>query len=245
MASENWIFIRGLTRGNIHWGDFPKLLAQSSQSPCAEFLEIPGNGLLHELKTPINPQKVIDHLREQSNFVKQKQTFHLCGISLGGMIALKWAELYPDEIKSVNVINSSLNQLSPMTERLNKKYYPAILRALFLNNPLKQESIILEITSNNLEKTKKHLPAFAEFSSKNRVSITNFVRQLLLAKFLKIKTQLKVPVLIITSEQDCLVHAACSDQLVTFLGAQQKKHPTAGHDLPLDDPEWLYQILFS
>lgn len=47
--------------------------------------------------------------------------------------------------------------------------------------------------------------------------------------------------LLIASEQDRLVNVACSKTLASRWQIPLSLHPDAGHDLPLDDPDWLYE----
>ena len=89
MNRKRWIFLRGLTRGNIHWGNFPELFKNANPDNEVEFLEIPGNGFLNNEITPTNIIQVIDLLKSKSNFCKENVPINICGISLGGMIALK------------------------------------------------------------------------------------------------------------------------------------------------------------
>lgn len=241
--SQRWIFLRGLTRGNIHWGNFSETFKKYCPGAELEFLEIPGNGFLNNEITPLDGRAIVELLRSKSSFVKQGLSFNLCGISLGGMIALKWIELYPKEIESINVINSSLNQFSPFYKRLIPKNYETILRTIFEESSLVQEENILRITSNRFEETRVNLPAFADFSSKHKFKKINLLRQLLLAKTIYIESVPFVPFKVISSRNDKLVHYTCSREIFRKLGGTQYIHPSAGHDLPLDEPEWLSEIL--
>ncbi|MBC7428600.1 MAG: alpha/beta hydrolase [Bacteriovorax sp.] len=243
MNNNRWIFLRGLTRGNIHWSVFPEIFKKINPDAQMEFLEIPGNGLCSEEKSPVSAGALLDSLRIKSNFVKNKESFHLCGISLGGMAAMKWAESYPGEVLSVAVINSSLAQFSTFNKRLLPENYETLLRTLFMHGHYQQEESVLKITSNRFEETKKNLEAFAVFSENHKVTKINFLRQLILAKSININSVVKKPFKVISSQNDRLVDHGCSKQIVLKLGGKEFIHPTAGHDLPLDEPEWLSEIL--
>ncbi len=244
MKSRHWIFLRGLTRGNIHWGQLPELIKQNFPDAQMEFLEIPGNGLLSEEISPTSPVEVINHLRNKSQFMKEGYQIQLCGISLGGMVALKWAELYPQNIQSVIAINSSLSQYSPFYDRLKPNNYFSLIQALIQSNEYKQEEGILRITSNFYDKNKNYIKVFGDFAKNHQTTKANFLRQLRLATNIKIEKEIIVPVQILISTNDRLVNANCSRKIALNLKAKTQEHPTAGHDLSLDDPEWLIETLF-
>jgi pimeloyl-ACP methyl ester carboxylesterase len=72
------------------------------------------------------------------------------------------------------------------------------------------------------------------------VSARNARHQLLAAmRYRAPGNGLASPVLILVSGQDALVDASCSRQLAQRWNAAISEHPTAGHDLPLDDGPWV------
>jgi hypothetical protein len=48
---------------------------------------------------------------------------------------------------------------------------------------------------------------------------------------------------VLSSRGDQLVHPRCSARLAYAWNAEHHEHPWAGHDLPHDDPEWIFQRL--
>ncbi len=240
---NHWIFLRGLTRGNVHWGEFSSLFKNSNPNSKIEFLELPGNGLNFEEETPTDPHAIIKILRERSILLRENEKIILCGISLGGMIALKWAELYPNEISSVTIINSSLKQLSPFYFRLSPFVLGKLFLTFFSSDPEVQEKLILDLTSNNSHNYSLYLKKFQDFSKQYPVSKTNTLRQLLLANNIKVDHSMAKKVRIIASKNDRLVSFNCSVHLSHFFQQEIIIHPSAGHDLPLDDPQWLIEAL--
>jgi pimeloyl-ACP methyl ester carboxylesterase len=243
--NKKWIFLRGLSRGNFHWAKFPEVFKHICTDAEIEFLEIPGNGFSSNERSPIAPEKIVQLLKSRSSFCKEGMPFNLCGISLGGMIALKWCELYPENISSVSIINSSLRQCSKLSERLVPQNYSKILQALFMNDAYEQEKRILEITSNKFTETSINLDMFGRLSSLHRVSKINFARQLLLASKIHINHLNNIPLKVISSENDRLVDSSCSKAIAELFQGQQFTHQTAGHDIALDEPEWLSAVLLD
>jgi pimeloyl-ACP methyl ester carboxylesterase len=243
MSRRNWIFLRGLTRGNIHWGDFPEIFKKITPEAAVEFLEIPGNGNLCNEITPINAKEVVDLIRKKSQFCQENLPVNICGISLGGMIALKWAELYPENTQSVTIINSSLKQFSPFYHRLLPANYVKILKAACESNISEQEKFILSVTSNKIQETSKYLKTFSDFATEHKMLKKNIVKQLILASKIHINKFPNIPLKVINSKNDRLVSSSCSEKIAINLNGKIFIHPTAGHDLPLDEPFWLSEVL--
>ena len=107
------------------WERLKQYRALKKQNPKLEFepIEIPGNGTLHQSRTPLNVEETIQSLQNQSSFLKKNNPINLLGISLGGMLALKWAELIPSQIENLIIINSSLKQTSSFYKRLRINQY--------------------------------------------------------------------------------------------------------------------------
>lgn len=253
-SNKNLILLRGLTRGSGHWLDFPKLLSAEFLKTThtqlnIELLELPGNGLKNNELSPTDPVEAINSLLEQSQFVKNNESFHLCGLSLGGMISLKIAEVYPQKIQSVTVINSSLKQYSYFYERLFPWHYIPIFKSLFFDDPALIEKKLLSITLNDKKCAESNFSELAEFSQKYPVSFKNFIRQLKLANHIEIniekfkKNQILLQVL--TSKKDRLVSYMCSLKMAKAFNSSIHIHQQAGHDLPIDDPYWLSQKIIE
>lgn len=236
-----WIFIRGLTRGNGHWGDFPEKFQNNIPNCEFELLEIPGNGTRFDDETPLYPEMAITQIRQGSKLLQKSKSVNICGVSLGGMIAMKWAELYPNEVHSLVVINASLSQFSNFYERLRPGNYFNFIKASVSPNNRKREKNILAMTSNNQRRADIFLDEFTKFSTQFPFQFKNLIKQLILAKRITLKFPILVPIKVICSENDRLVHKNCSFALSKALSINPIVHPTAGHDLPLDDPDWLIQ----
>ena len=148
--TNRYVLIRGLVRGNGHWGEFLNVL-KSVDSTCeVELYEIPGNGTRFEEITPTNPLDVINDFRKRSEFCRLQKPFILLGVSLGGMLALKWLEQYPADIQKTYILNSSLQALSPFYRRFNSKNYLEVIQIMLTASKELREHKILKITSKCL-----------------------------------------------------------------------------------------------
>ncbi len=238
---KKWILIRGLTRSYFHWFDFKTELQQALNLESIETPELPGNGYLSELNTPDNLTNCIDELRKQIQ--KIDEPVGLLGISLGGVIATKWAHDYPNDISHLVIINSSFSS-SPFYHRLKPKNYLKIILMTFSKNLDDLEKFILQTTSNT-DLWKKKLQDGIAFQKKHPVQFQNLIQQLRLAQQANFKTKPAAETLILTSENDRLVHHTCSLKIAKAWNLQAKIHPTAGHDLPMDDAAWIIEKIKS
>jgi pimeloyl-ACP methyl ester carboxylesterase len=74
------------------------------------------------------------------------------------------------------------------------------------------------------------------------VSCGNVVRQLVAAVRYRADPDLPVPLLVLASQNDRMVDPSASRAIAYRVpGATLKEHPSAGHDLPLDDPQWVLE----
>ena len=78
------------------------------------------------------------------------------------------------------------------------------------------------------------------------VSARNAVRQLVAAARYCAPAAAPVDrVLLLGSQEDRLVSSQCSQAIAQAWGLPLQLHPWAGHDLPLDDPQWVIDAVLQ
>lgn len=236
----NVLFIRGLTRESRHWGGFEQKFQKKYPEAKVFSIDLPGAGTYFEQTSPSNLDDYVFFLREK---LGPNIPVVCIGISMGGMIALRWAELFPDEINKVFAINSSAKNLSSASERFNLSEYKKILGIFLSVDPRLKEERILALSTEMLKISDNLLDQFGSFQKTNPVSLRSSINQLWAASTFSIDHPLKCEVVIISGARDRLVSKNCSKALSVALGARLIVHPEAGHDLPLDDPDWLLSEL--
>jgi pimeloyl-ACP methyl ester carboxylesterase len=208
-------------------------------------LEIPGNGSRFCEISPLSPETIIEDFRSQLFRENAQFPIRLVGISLGGMLALKWTELYPNEIESSFIINSSLRSISPFFLRLLPSSWKYLFKAMVTLHRQRREQYILQMTVNKKEIILQHLQGFTNIANRQPLRFGNFVRQMILATEIRIHQPLSTPLIFVCAQSDRMVHHSCSQRLQEFFGGELHMHPFAGHDLPLEEPEWLAKIILS
>lgn len=236
-----WVLLRGLAREARHWGDFSDALLQRlPRGDAVLTIDLPGTGTCWRERTPADVAGLVRAARRELARCEPRPPYTLVALSLGGMVAHQWMAQAPRSVQGCVLINTSLGGLAPFWQRLRPACYPALLAlALPGVSPLQREQAILRLTSNRpapegLART------WAQYACSAPVSRGNALRQLLAAaRYRAGPVAPQVPVLVLAARQDRLVSVECSRAIARAWGVPLREHADAGHDLPLDDPDWV------
>lgn len=243
-SDSTWLLIRGLCRQQLHWENFPMQLAQ--QLNCRVLCcDIAGTGQEWQQLTPTSITGIMLQLRQtfRSQHPNLAYPIRLLGISMGGMIATEWATHFPDEIERMVFINTSFKQLSPIYHRLKPSKIMTLIRIL-CSASLQQELLILNMTSHTQHNNRALAQRWQDYAKNQPVSRNNALRQLYAAS--RFCPPLQPPIaniLLLASKYDHLVNVRCSTAIATQWHCPIYYHPSAGHDLPLDDGDWVCKTI--
>lgn len=241
---ERWILLRGLVREQRHWGSFPAMLRAALPDAQLYTPDLPGNGSRYRETSPASVQQMVEACRQQLQQAGIAPPYSLLALSLGGMVALTWAALYPQELRRCVLVNTSMRPYSPFYRRLRWQNYGAIVRQLLLGGQRAQEQLILRLTSHNGEAAQRAalVQQWLDYQQECPVSRRNALRQLWAAARFRAPAQRPdLPLLLIASAGDQLVDHRCTLGLAQAWHTPVLLHPSAGHDLPLDAGPWLAQ----
>ncbi|WP_035054580.1 alpha/beta fold hydrolase [Andreprevotia chitinilytica] len=232
-----WVLLRGLIRESRHWGGF--LETARAHWPEARIVTVdwPGNGALHAQESLVRIEDMVAHVRDTLQQQGETGPFHVLAISLGAMVAVAWADAWPAEIAACVLVNTSLRPFSPFYHRLRPRNYATLL-AMPARNALAQEQAILRITTQTSPTAV--LEDWLPYRQQYPVGWRNAIRQIRAAATYRAPRQKPaVPMLLLCGGQDQLVDPRCSTTLAQAWQAPCVVHPTAGHDLSLDDGAWV------
>jgi len=239
---SSWVLLRGLMREQRHWGRFPGELAQVLPAEHIVTPDLPGNGEQHALRSATTVAEMVEFCRADLRARGVPAPWSLLALSLGGMVAVEWASRYPQEIARCVLVNTSMRPYSRFHQRLRWQNYPAILKQLVQGGMDNQERLILRLTSRegDAERRAGLLKRWCDYQQEYPVTRANALRQLwAAARFRAPAVRPTVPLLVLSSAGDQLVNPACSSNLARAWQAPHAVHPSAGHDLPLDDGAWV------
>lgn len=243
-----WFFIRGLMREAAHWEDFPKKFEKAFPGHKVVALDLPGSGTEWNQKCPLTVPEMADKLREQGNqWIQQEEArsgkspkCYLLAISLGGMVAIDWLQRFSEELEGGVFINISLSGINPFYQRLKPKAWMPLLQIVLTKDVERREKKVLELTTSQFVVTDSSLKNRVLAYQKHPSTKVNFLRQIYAASRFKAGTQkIKKPILLLNSLGDRLVDSACSSTIHEKWQWEIKTHPSANHDLPLEDPDWV------
>lgn len=237
-APQRWLFLRGLSRERAHWQSFIDHCSTQFQWEC-QALDLPGFGSEFRRLSPTDIGDIRTDLQKRSPFTGQP--FGIIALSLGGMVALDWQRAAPGEVTKSVLINSSSADC-PVLHRLRLASLWPVLRGLGSSSVKVQERHILQLVSNQ-QQSAEILEQYCQIRRQHPVKKFNVIRQLLAAaKFSSPpKESIPSPPLIISSRADRMVSHRCSRFLAQKYGSTLLQHDSAGHDLVLDDPDWLLE----
>ncbi len=236
---STWILLRGLTRERRHWGAFPELLRHEFPHARVIALDLPGNGEFNNVASPLSVPEMASHCRNELAHLGVLPPYRLLAMSMGGMVATAWAQQFPGEVDVCVLINTSFATFNPQHERLRPGAWSALLRILFTRNARSKEQLVFSLTSLLARAPPTLLDEWVTIRLSRPVRVRNALRQLIAAALFRAPTSAPTLTLLLASGGDRLVNARCSREIARRWNCAIDMHPTAGHDLPLDEGEWV------
>ena len=240
-----WVLLRGLVREQRHWGKFPAEFQREFPDADLVTLDLPGNGTLYREPSTTSIEQMAQFCRRELARRGLPPPYRVLALSLGAMVAVAWSVQHPGEIDACVLINTSLRPFNPFYRRLRPHNYLQLIGVLY-RNVAQRERLILQLTSNKQDALDAVLDDWVAYQREFPVSRRNAMRQLVAAmRYRAPRRAPPTPILVLGSDHDRLVDNRCSRQLARQWQTDSAFHPTAGHDLPLDDGPWIARAVKS
>ena len=240
MTKQHFYLIRGLIREKGHWGNFHEHLKGHFPDSVVTALDIPGAGEYFQSASPLSVGEMVERMRR--DYLKARiegEESYLISISLGGMISVEWMKRYPKDFLKATLINTSMGGISPLHHRLRPAAFFHLIKTAFLRGRNK-EAFIIKLICNNKDYYQKTLNLWDEIQKERPVSLSNALRQLFAAAtYIPGDFVPSIPVQLLAGVLDRMVNVNCSRGIASKWEVPLSEHPTAGHDLTVDDSSWV------
>lgn len=238
MGKVNWILLRGLGRESGHWGPFTEQFRRRFPSDAVLTVDYPGVGARENEKAPLTVPRLAQGIATALTTWNPSETI-VVGHSLGGMVAMALASQYPD-LKGLVLINTSASGVNRWQERVQIPAAVEMAEVFATGNLRQREEKILRLVSRQPESHGEILQIWVKLAQERPISRQVIVKQLLAAaRFRLPQISSQTAKLVLAGLGDSLVNPGCSKALGERLKVPVRFHPWAGHELSLDDPEWL------
>jgi pimeloyl-[acyl-carrier protein] methyl ester esterase len=249
-AKEHWYFLRGLGRDARHWGTFPDSFRKGFPGSQVHTIDLPGSGENAPLPSPWSIEETAEFCHrtflEQVTRGETPERIWLLAISLGALVGVEWMRQHPEHFEGAVLINTSFAKFSPVYHRLSFPRTPELLRAGLQFDLFKRELSVLKLTSEYKKNQIEIAQRWADFQRERPLSRMNLVRQLRAASRYRAPEEAPVSnLLLLNSLGDKLVDPRCSLAIHQRWNVPLQRHSEAGHDLPLDDPDWVIHAIRS
>lgn len=239
MKPRTWVLLRGWTRDARHWNGLAERLAVAAPDTRVLAIDLPGTGRANKVRSPWTIGGITQHVRTALRAADAGPPYSVLAVSMGGIVATDWAAKWSAEVEAAVLINTSMRPFNPPWERLRPSAYRSLIRATRAPIAL-SERTILQLTSRRLFDDAELLDRWTS------LRLTNPVRRLDALAQLTAAARFRAPrenpfraVLLLTSARDALVDTRCTLAMGHAWRCEVRSHPFAGHDLPLDDPDWV------
>lgn len=230
-----------------------ELLEQTEASLKIVRLDLPGIASAADRVAPFSVQAMVEDLRSRfllhtpGQSASTPSSWGILGVSLGGMTALDWVSRYPDDFSAAVIVNASARNLAPPQFRLKPSNLPTLIRIAQTRDPIKRELLVLKLNTTRHQHNRAVAAQWAQYSIERPIKPTTLIRQLVAGIRYTVSSRPTVPTLLISGGADRFVSPKCTARMAHYLNLPHIRHPTAGHDIALDDPVWLINqmLLFT
>lgn len=243
--NKTWVFMRGWGRESGHWSGFVDRFKACFPEDHVMTVDHAGLGRQRERAVPTSVPAMVETVRIQ--VPRLGTQYILFGHSLGGMVALDWMARHAPEVAGAVLINTSTRDTSSWRERLALSSLNRMAKIMMEPSEREREERIMKLVTRKPEAHLEQLGEWVKIARERPPSRLTMARQLWAASRFSLNDFPKdhAPILCLGSLGDELVDPACTDRLAQRLHADLSLHPWAGHEITLDDPDWVLERIMK
>lgn len=239
------VLLRGLARWSEHWLDFDsRLVAEGFR---VVVIDNRGFGKSDAVVNG-NELSLYDLADDVAEIVSKESPAgaYIVGLSLGGMIGLALAATKPQLVRGLMMVNSSVG--ASKLPRISKRALWSILQVFLVGRQgYRALASLLLHPGAKMEKREHLTNSWADIDSRSKISARELWRQLKAARSFSGLIEMSAaqcPVTIVRCDGDQFVDPRNSDFIHKCIThSKLVRHPAAGHELAVDDPEWFISTI--
>lgn len=242
---RGWVWLKGMKQDARHWRGLPERFAARTGSRVLA-LDPPGVGSQADRPAPASVQAMTDDLRRRWLAERGDDgPWGMVGLSLGGMVTLDWAARFPEDFDVLVLGNTSAGGVSPPWHRMRPRALAHLLSAGRGGDALARERALLDVVSSRDDGVHAHHASVENAAWQAEIPATprTMVSQMLAGARFRVPAGVRSRVHVVIGDADRLVDPRCGRALAERLGATLHVVPGAGHDLSLDAPDALLDLL--
>lgn len=210
LSKHTWVLLKGVAAHEGHWGHFLDHLRATFPNDRIELLTLAGNGPRSGEVSPISvKENVLDLRRILFSRLANGAKFHFLGTSMGAIVGVEWAKMFPNDFLSLTGVNTSDGAASPFYYRMQFYNLNQMVGLATYSAETKTSTpnVLRQIWASHWHRFPKKRPA--------------------------------VPMMFMASAEDKFAHPDCTLRICAKWNLEPAIHPRASHDLPIDDPQWV------
>ncbi len=246
------LLLRGINSDSRYWLDFPN---EFDEDIKILIVDLPGTGKNLESKTPLSISEHVKFLRNQINPDHLSRGMHIIGLSLGGMIAIQWLSMFPNEIKSVTAMSSTGGKFFSSITRINpinwfKLTFSMTVDKIFRTNffPKNLVSVVTNIPKDS-SRNNWILTKFTSLGNESRVPMFSTLRQIIAASRwspdFSNSPKLGNRVLLLKAQHDRFIPPKAVNRLHNMIPNSVLHEISSGHQISLSHPVEVIELSIS
>jgi len=232
-------------RESAQWGEAPRLLLQQLQvvQPGARLyqLDLPGTGRLWAQRSPRDIASMLAGLRSRVQAAGLQGPIALIANSWVSCVATEWARQHGNELGALVLISPCLRPFTPVLRSVRFELWGAALALLLgRRSPLERDRRFWRSHVQLHEPEQALLAQWQALRKAHPMRARTGLAQLLAVwRYQSSRRRPHQQILLLAGKGDVWIDWRVASAISRAWGAALRLHPEAGHDLLLDDPQWV------
>ncbi|WP_374433847.1 alpha/beta fold hydrolase [Inhella sp.] len=244
---RNWVLLGGVGRECARWPEAPQVLLQQLRrlEPASQLrlLDLPGTGRRWQERSPSHAGELVDGLRERVQNLEGP--IGLVTSSVGAALATEWARRHPQDLAALVLVSPVLRPFTPLLRAVRPSLWPTLAALLMgRRSPWALDERLFASTTNLRADVIGLDSEWRRLRDEHPVKLRNVWAQgLAVWRYEASRRRPHGRVLLLAGRADQWFDWRISQAISRAWGAALRVHPEAGHDLLLDDPDWVARSL--